>query len=76
MSEETGRLGDGETWRWGDMEMGRHGDGETWRLANLRRGGMEESVKANQDWWLKNPVLLIQNYLLLEMYVQHRMVML
>jgi hypothetical protein len=56
--------------------MGRHGDGETWRWANLRRGGMEEGVKAKQDWLLENPLLLIQNYLLLEMYVQHRMGML
>ena len=27
---ETGGLGDGETWRLGELERGRLGDGETW----------------------------------------------
>ena len=28
-------LGDGGTWRWGDLEMGRLGDGKTWRWEDL-----------------------------------------
>ena len=35
---EMGRLGDEETWGWGDLEMGRLGDEEIWRWGDLEMG--------------------------------------
>ena len=35
-----GRLGDGEAWRWGDLEMRRLGDEEIWRWGDLEMRGL------------------------------------